>query len=353
MTERIRVLVVDDSTFVRNVVSKAIDSDPEIEVVGTAMDGIDAIEKTKSLTPDVITMDITMPRMDGITALRHIMSDCPTPVVMLSALTGEQTKATIEALELGAVDFFLKPSQLRQAGGDGIAEELIAKVKLASKVNRLQLKVEARSRVDKRVSQPKVAPASSMDRVIVVGSSTGGPQSLSKFIPELPGDIPAGILIVQHMPPGFTKSLAERLDGISAIRVKEAEPGDILIPGLAILAPGGYHMTVTRSGKVSLNQGPQIHGVRPSVDVTMESAVKSYGSSTMAVVLTGMGIDGTHGAGLIKSAGGKVLVEDESTCIVYGMPKSIVDAGYADAVLPLHQMAERVRSTMRKPQAVG
>ena len=341
--KRTRVLVVDDSTFVRTIVSKALEADPEIEVIGVAVDGIDAIEKTKSLRPDVVTLDVTMPRLDGLAALRRIMDECPTPVVMLSALTGEQTHATIEALALGAVDFFLKPSQLRRAEDDGFSEDLAGKLKVAAQVNLLRLKSRARPRrAPPSAKHAAGRPAPPMCRMVTVGSSTGGPQALIELITALPGDIPAPLLLVQHMPAGFTRSLAKRLDDSSEMTVREAEPGDAVTPGLALVAPGGYHMTVSKTGKIHLNQDPPVRGVRPSVDVTMESVATAYGEAAVAVVLTGMGSDGTRGAAFIKAAGGTVLAEDESTCAVYGMPKSVVDAGYADQVVPLHKMADSV-----------
>ena len=344
MLKRTRVLVVDDSAFARMAISKLLTVDPAIDIIGVASDGITALEKIKSLRPSVVTLDITMPRMDGLTALRHIMAECPTPVVMVSALTGEQTAATIEALELGAVDFFLKPSRLMRVGIEETPQNLANKVKLAAQVNLTSLKQLPTDRPVRRpaISSSAISSRSPLRRMLVVGSSTGGPRALLHLLPALPGDIPAGILLVQHMPPGFTKSLAARLNDSSQIAVKEAEQGDKVRPGLALLAPGDYHMTVSKSGKVSLNQEPPLHGIRPAVDITMESAARAYGKSTLGVVLTGMGSDGTQGAATIKAHGGTVLAEDASTCAVYGMPKSIVDSGYADGVYPLHEMASKV-----------
>ena len=287
-----------------------------------------------------------------LAALGRIMAECPTPVVMLSALTGEQTRATIEALEIGAVDFFLKPAHLRQAGADGFTRDLSSKLKLAAQVNPLRLR--ARSKPRRPPVKPSLGrPSSSLHRVVTVGSSTGGPHALLELIPALPGDIPAAFLLVQHMPAGFTRSLAKRLDDSSELTVREAEPGDTVRPGLALIAPGGYHMTVSKTGKIGLNQSPSVSGVRPSVDITMESVASAYGKSAVGVVLTGMGSDGTRGAGLIKAAGGKVLVEDQSTCAVYGMPKSIVESGYADSVVPLHEMAGRVVQVCGEEQSTG
>ena len=343
MLKRISVLVVDDSAFARAAVTRALEADPRIQVVGTAHDGVDALEKVKALRPSVVTLDVVMSRMDGLTALCRIMEECPTPTVMVSALTGGQTKATIKALEYGAVDFFLKPSMLRPVEAYGTTENLVSKVKLAARVDARALAARPRSPSPRRpVKFPAKRPPTSRQHMVVIGSSTGGPKALIEMLPALPGDIPAPLLLVQHMPPGFTASLAKLLDSMSSITVREAASGDTVRPGLALLAPGGYHMTVSRAGEVSLNNQPPVCGVRPAVDITMRSVANAYGRTAVGVVLTGTGFDGTEGAALIKNAGGKVLVEDESTCTVYGMPKSIVNAGNADKVVPLHDMADEV-----------
>ena len=359
MTQPIRTLIVDDSAFARSIIVKKLSGDPDIEVIGVAKDGIDALEKIKALKPNVVTLDVSMPRMDGLTALEKIMAECPTPVVMLSALTGEQAPATITALELGAVDFFLKPSVLSPAGlakeSDGLAE----KVKTASQVDVLKLRkrlprkprtaaVKEGHRADPnqeqtaeaKVRQPKKVRY--QGKVLVIGSSTGGPKALAELIPELPADLPVPVLLVQHMPSGFTKSFAERLNNTSSLLVKEAEAGDSLEVGTVLLAPGDYHMVLTSSGKIALNQDPPVWGVRPSVDVTMDSVVKHYGSKTIGVVLTGMGSDGSNGTANIKKNGGRVAVEHESTCAIYGMPRCVVEKGNADSVLPLPEMADEI-----------
>ncbi|MCH7745485.1 MAG: response regulator, partial [Chloroflexi bacterium] len=229
MNERVRVLVVDDSAFARSTISKMLNTDPQIEVVGAARDGIEALEQVKSLKPSVVTLDVTMPRMDGLTALGRIMAECPTPVVMLSAQTGEQTHATIEALELGAVDFFLKPSAISPAGSNGmVSSDLMAKVKMAAKVPAIRLKPRARSISSMKRAESRNGRTRVKSKVLVIGASTGGPRALSHVVPDIPEDIPAAILIVQHMPAGFTRSLAERLNQASHIKVKEAEEGDSL-----------------------------------------------------------------------------------------------------------------------------
>lgn len=351
MRRKIKVLVVDDSAFVTAAISRALKADSEIEVVGVAHDGIEAVEKVSKLLPDVVTLDVIMPRMDGLTALELIMSECPTPVVMLSALTDEGAEATIKALELGAVDFYLKALPTRPLTNTNTAMTLADKVKLAAKANISRRKVPVvreksgdRKRAHLRVS--RVEPGI----VVVVGSSTGGPRSLMQFIPALPADIPVALIVVQHMPPLFTRSLAERLDQASQIQVKEADAGDRIAAGQALVAPGDYHLLVGKRGKIRLSQGPSVWGVRPSIDVTMESVAKAYGPSSMGVVLTGMGVDGTRGASLIKAAGGRVYVEDESTCAVYGMPMSILKAGYADRAVPVYEMASVIVETLRDAQ---
>ncbi|MDY6911142.1 MAG: chemotaxis response regulator protein-glutamate methylesterase [Chloroflexota bacterium] len=354
MSGKIRVLIVDDSAFARFSISKQLSSDPEIEIIDTARNGIEALAKIKDLKPDVVTLDVEMPQMDGLTALGHIMSDYPTPVVMLSSLTVEGTDTTFKALNLGAVDFFAKPSPTAPAGvNDDVVGDLVAKVKVAAGIDRLRLKVMVKERLEKPrtivpsrniegIAKRRQLHSPSRHRLIILGSSTGGPRALNELIPMLPGDLPAAILMVQHMPVGFTKSLAERLNDSAELDVKEAQTGDILSPGLALLARGGYHMTVDANGKIGLNMAPQECGLRPAVNVTMESAAQHYGKTILGVVLTGMGNDGTRGCGLIKDVEGEVIVEDQSTCVVYGMPRSIVDSGYADSILPLHRIADEI-----------
>ena len=345
MSGKIRVLIVDDSAFARFSISKQISGDSEIEIVDTAHDGVDALDKIKKLKPDVVTLDVEMPRMDGLTALGHIMSDYPTPVVMLSSLTGEGTETTLRALDMGAVDFFLKPSPTAPAGiDDGVVGDLVEKIRAASRISISQLRAMARSK--RTVSATKLASpkrrALSQRRVVIIGCSTGGPRALNELLPMIPGDLPAAILVVQHMPMGFTKSLAARLNEVAEFEVREADVGDVISPGLALFAPGGYHMLVDPSGHISLNRGPQECGLRPAVNTTMESAAQSYGRFTLGVVLTGMGNDGTRGAAQIRGAGGEVIVEDESTCVIYGMPKSVIEAGFADKVLPLSEIAGEI-----------
>lgn len=338
----IRVLIVDDSAFARSSIERSLKTDRKIEIVGAAKDGLEAIQMVRQLSPDVVTLDVEMPRMNGLTALERIMALKPTRVVMLSSLTRQGSETTIKALELGAVDFVLKPSPSNPVGREGAALELLRKIKTAAVATLLG------PRPTVRLVQPPQgkAPvsrrsASQMRKVVVIGSSTGGPRALVDLVPGIPAEIPAAFLLIQHMPAGFTRSLSERLDKASVIRVREAKHGDFLEPGLALLAPGGFHLTVVK-GRVVLTEDPPVHGVRPSVDVTMESIVNAYGKSTVGVVLTGMGSDGTRGASLIRGAGGPITVQDEATCAVYGMPKSILDAGYANIEAPIEEIARHI-----------
>jgi len=339
-TQKIRVLVVDDSTFAVSVISKKLGEDPELQVIGTAHNGKEAIEKIKELKPDVVTLDIAMPVMDGMSALETIMEYNPVPVIMLSALTSENAEITLRALEIGAVDFFLKPSILSPAGDGESTGTLIEKIKLAAKIGSYSRKLS--SRFNNLKAQEKVETSLPIKKLVVIGSSTGGPRALMEIVPELPADIPASILIVQHMPPVFTKSLAERLNSASKLKVKEASQDDSIEQGQVLVAPGGYHMKINMDKKVELTKDPPVLGVRPSVDVTMQSAVEVFGNSVIGVILTGMHTDGTYGASLIKRAGGKVLTQDESTSAVFGMPKSVISAGYADKIVPIHKMAGEI-----------
>jgi len=332
----VRVLVVDDSAFMRNAVTKYLESDPIITVVGSAYDGLDALAKIQALKPDVVTLDVEMPRMDGLTALKRIMRECPTPVVMLSALTQQGAQATIRALMRGAVDFVPKPT----AGVDiqTVIAELTTKVKVAAGTRPATSLISETARVAP-ASKSGPRPFHKGDSVIVIGASTGGPRALQQVLSNLPASLPAAVVVVQHMPAGFTASLARRLDERSPLAVREAVDGDRLERRLVLLAPGDYHLKLVGMRRMALDHGPRRHHVRPAVDVAMESAAEYHGSLVIGVVLTGMGSDGTDGAGRIKAAGGKVIAEHESTSAVYGMPRSVVEAGLADQIVPLPKVA--------------
>lgn len=344
----VKVLIVDDSAFMRFAIAQQLNEHPELMVVGTANNGKEALKLIPTLQPDVVTLDVEMPHMDGLTTLRYIMTDFPRPVIMFSSLTKEGAAETIQALMLGAVDFIPKPANradIREA-----MKDMTEKIIHASRAN-----VKCMPR--KPAAQPIAAPAltrnalrpySGRTPVVLIGSSTGGPSALSEVIPALPEDLASPVLVVQHMPAGFTHSLSERLNSLSTLHVKEAEPGDSLMVGQVLLAPGGFHMTIDMQEQIALNQKPAVHGVRPAIDVTLASLIQRYGKNIIAVIMTGMGSDGTHGASLLHSDGGYVIAEHESTCVVWGMPRSVVEAGAADAILPRPQIAAAIQQAIHK-----
>jgi two-component system chemotaxis response regulator CheB len=335
----IKLLIVDDSAFMRYAISHHFEGNASIQVVGTARNGAEALDLIPNLNPDVITMDIEMPKMDGISALREIMKRFPRPVIMLSSLTQEGAEATITALTIGAVDFVPKPTQ--KASINEVMSEVTAKIIRAATIRVKPALFTSKEMQATQANKPKsvVKKLNLDDPIVLIGSSTGGPRALHTVLANIPGDLPAAVAIVQHMPVGFTYSLAERLNSQSSLLVKEARDGDCLEVGKVLLAPGGYHMMFNEKGIVSLNQNPTVHGVRPAVDVTLISLVQSFGKNVMAAILTGMGNDGTNGAKLLHGIGGTVIAENESTCVVYGMPRSVVEAGVADEITPLDGIA--------------
>jgi len=345
----VRVMVVDDSAFMRFAITQQLNEDSELQVVGTASNGNEALQLIPQLQPDVITLDVEMPHLDGLSTLREIMRKFPRPVIMFSSLTKEGASETIQALILGAVDFIAKPDNrldIRTEMGDIAAKIKLAakaKVKLAAVHRRLPAAPLATEK-----SEKLVRPYRKLTPVILIGSSTGGPGALNEIIPALPANLTSPVLIVQHMPSGFTRSLAERLNSISPLKVKEAEPGDELLVGQVLLAPGGFHMILDENERIALNQKPTVHGVRPSVDVTLNSLIQRFGRNVIAVVLTGMGSDGTLGASILHSAGGHVIAEHESTCVVWGMPRSVVEAGAASEILPRPQIAKAIEVAIRE-----
>jgi two-component system chemotaxis response regulator CheB len=339
----IRVLVVDDSAFVRQALTRMLGSAPDIEVVGTAVDGKEGWEKALDLRPDVVTLDIKMPRMDGLEALRRIMADCPTAVLLLSSQTKEGAEVTLRGLELGAMDFVDKTTVQGHMNLLGLEGELQAKVRALASVPRSRLRPASLV----RETGPKVLPAQHAARaeVVVIGTSTGGPPALQAIIPRLPEALPCAVLVVQHMPVGFTRSLAERLDARSVVEVREAAEGDLVTRGSVLIAPAGRHMKVRRRGgemRVWLDDEPRSALHRPSVDVLMASVAKAYGDRVMGVVLTGMGSDGVEGLRAIRQAGGLTLAESEESCVIYGMPKAAVEAGVVDRAVPLARMADEI-----------
>ena len=368
----VKVLVVDDSGFFRRRVSEILSADTSIQVVGTATNGKEAIDQALALKPDVITMDYEMPMMDGITAVRHIMQRCPTPVLMFSSLTHEGARVTLDALDAGAVDFLPKNFEDISRNPDKVRQLLCEKVHSISRSNR---RVGAYSApAPAPAPSPAPAPAASGGvnpapvrsapapaparpvststsspapkrkayKLVAIGTSTGGPVALQRVLTQLPANFPAPIVLIQHMPAAFTKAFAERLDKLCNISVKEAEDGDILRPGLALLAPGGKQMMIDGRGAVKILPGDERLNYKPCVDITFGSAAKSYGDKVLAVVLTGMGADGREGARLLKQGGSAIWAQDEASCVIYGMPMAIVKADLADAVYGLDDIGRHL-----------
>jgi two-component system chemotaxis response regulator CheB len=341
MAGPIRVLVVDDSALMRQLITDILNADPHIEVVGRARDGLDALEKIPRLNPDVVTLDVEMPRLDGLATLERIMSAHPLPVVMLSALTIRGAEITIRALELGAIDFVAKPQAAQQEGISTLARELALKVKVAAGVD---LKRLQRPALESHPPVPGPPPGFSPE-IMAIGLSSGGPSALSYLLTQLPDSFPLGIVVAQHMPPGFTRHLAERLDSICRLQVKEAREGDVIEPGLVLIAPAGYQLQVQRhlqKGRVTIKEPGPKELYRPSADILFASAAEAYGQQVLALILTGMGSDGSEGLAAVKERGGFVIAEARETCLIYGMPRAAVEAGVVDEVLPLNQMPARI-----------
>jgi two-component system, chemotaxis family, protein-glutamate methylesterase/glutaminase len=378
----VKVLVVDDSGFFRRRVSEILSSDTTIQVVGTATNGREAIDQALALKPDVITMDYEMPMMDGITAVRHIMQRCPTPVLMFSSLTHEGARVTLDALDAGAVDFLPKNFEDISRNPEKVKQMLCEKVHSISRSNRRfggfsspaapSPAAPAPAASSLRSTQPatsarpaapapaRPAPAAQTShgaahhaatspapkrkayKLVAIGTSTGGPVALQRVLTQLPANFPAPIVLIQHMPAAFTKAFAERLDKLCRISVKEAEDGDILRPGLALLAPGGKQMMVDGRGAVKILPGDERLNYKPCVDITFGSAAKAYADKVLAVVLTGMGADGREGARLLKQGGSHIWAQDEASCVIYGMPMAIVKADLADAVYSLDDIGRHL-----------
>lgn len=400
----IRVLIVDDSAFVRKALSTMLQSEPDIEIVGLANNGKEAVEKVAELKPDIVTMDVEMPIMNGLEALRIIMEQNPTPVLMVSSITTEGAEATIDALSLGAVDFISKQSTLTIQ--QTMRDELVGKVKaitqsvgVKSRLSRPSLlgglgfrkssslvgspaksddsteRLSLQERIARRrqqsmqdggsdsptpaapPSQPKQLhevrltgrkrPSPGHAKVVVLGVSTGGPLALHQVVPRLPKDFPVGMLIVQHMPAHFTKSLADRLNTLSHVTVREAQEGDVLEPGLVLIAPGGFHLKIAKDQRtIHVTPEPSETLHRPSVDITAESVVDAFGGHAVGVIMTGMGRDGSAGLKKLNAKGGYVIAQDEESCVVYGMPKAVVDEGIADEVQSLDHLADAIAAAV-------
>ena len=354
MKRKIKVLIVDDSAFMRKSLSIMLESDPNIEIVGVGKDGEEGYNLAKELRPDIITLDVEMPKMDGLTALKLIMKDAPTSVIMVSSITTDGAEATLKAFEYGAIDFLSKEQSFVSVSITKIKEELIRKVKsiVYHKWNRANAR---RSSLLNSKGRGVVAPKSRgvLPKIgytaIALGVSTGGPISLQKVIPLLSGNIGIPVFIVQHMPPKFTKSLADRLNGMSKVEVKEAEDKEIVKKNVVYIAPGGKHLHLRSLNgvvQVLLKDEPESSLHRPSVDNMIQSATKIYGKKLLSVIMTGMGKDGLESIKELKKIGGKCIAQDEQSCVVYGMPKVIVDAGFADAIEPLEKIASRINSVI-------
>lgn len=357
MIDRIKVLIVDDSALMRKSLKEIIMTDPELEVVGAARDGQDAIEKVRDLHPDVVTMDINMPVMDGLTSLLWILNDYPDlPVIMVSSLTEEGALTTFEALELGAFDFVTKPSGTVSSNLHIVGKEIIQKIKIAyKKANKKSMRQRANRRANDttdNIVQPvrknHFVASKELSKVVVIGISTGGPGTLMEVIPKLPADLNAALIIVQHMPPAFTSSFAKRLNEACKFPIKEAEAGDILKNGSGYLAPGGYQLVVRSTrGHIRLTSSPKTVFM-PSVDVTMNSVLDTFGpQNTVGVLMTGMGDDGAAAMVRIRNAGGITIAEDASTAIVYGMPREAIGRGGAEIVVPSYKIADAIVKAVR------
>lgn len=342
-----RVLIVDDSALMREVIRRILSRDPEIEVIGTAGDPIAAEMKIAGDPPDVLTLDVEMPRMDGLSFLSKLMTERPIPVVMVSMLTERGAETTLKALELGAVDFVTKPKIDIESGTLKLGDELIAKVKAAARARPRARRAPAI--VEQTDHRPIFGRAT--HRVLAIGASTGGTEAILEVLSGLPADAP-GTVVVQHMPPGFTRSFAERLDSLCRMRVKEAEDGDRIIPGHVLIAPGSQHMTVVRDGanaSVRLNSDPPVRHHRPSVDVLFDSCAEQLGHNVIGVILTGMGADGARGLLAMRQAGARTIGQDEASCVVYGMPKEAALMGGVEYVAPLESVAGMVLQLLSEP----
>lgn len=359
---KIKVLIIDDSAVIRHLLTEILGSAGDIDVVGTAQDPIFAANKIRSTRPDVITLDVEMPRMDGLTFLEELMRTDPIPVLMVSSLTQRGCETTLKALELGAVDYVSKPAIDVSTGITDIAGEIVKKVRIAAKAKiRVIGSLGQRGtgtkdrttflrRHDPMTLRPydtttlDPAKMATTDRIIAIGASTGGTQAITEIVTAMPESAP-GIVIVQHMPPMFTRSFADRLNAMSRLDVKEAQTGDRVLRGTALIAPGDKHMTVRRNGAmyyVDIADGPMVNFVRPSVDVLFRSVAKYAGKNAVGVILTGMGEDGARGLREMKEAGAYTIAQDEASSIVFGMPKRAIELGAADKVLPLDNIAEAV-----------
>lgn len=343
--KKIRVLVVDDSAVMRKLITSLLEHDPEIEVVATAIDGSFAINKVDQLHPDVVTLDVDMPRVDGLTALKEIVARHTVPVVMLSSLTTRGARLALQALELGAMDFVCKPKAAAQIGE--VAEELILKVKTAARSRQYARKPATNGQLSRKTARVKAGKAPL--RVIAIGASSGGPNALRQLLPKLPADFPVPILLVQHLPESFTGMFAKWLDERCEVSVKEARDGMLALPGTVVVAPGNAHLKVRRRPvgvEVVIENSRPVNGHMPSVDVLFRSVAREFGENGAGLLMTGMGSDGAEGIGELKSAGGHTMAQDKESCMIFGMPRVAISKGYIDQVLPLNDMASYLISAV-------
>lgn len=360
--KRTRVLIVDDSAYMRKVLEELIRTDPKLEVVGQAKDGREAITMAQSLQPDVLTMDINMPRMDGLEATQHIMTQNPRPILIVSSESRQGAASALRALELGAIDFVTKPSSAIDLDMKNVRDELLGKLKMAAKVRvvrtaarhdlsaAVESKSQAPSTKDMGISEARLS-------LVVIAASTGGPATLMRLMPRFPKDFPAAVVLIQHMPATFTSQLSLQLTEVAAIRVKEAEANEALRPGTFYVCPGSHHLRISLTGRVKLDDGPRISGYRPCADIAFESAAAYGGANVVGVVLTGMGNDGARGVQAVKSARGSVLAQDEASSVIFGMPAEAIRTGAVDQVVGIDEMypaiEKYVGSICRQMQPIG
>ncbi|MGH9569119.1 MAG: protein-glutamate methylesterase/protein-glutamine glutaminase [Candidatus Angelobacter sp.] len=345
---KIRVLVVDDSAFMRKVLQGIISSDPQLEVCGEAKDGREAVEQSETLKPAVISMDINMPRMDGLQATELIMSQNPRPILIVSSESRDGAEVALKALQLGAIDFVAKPSGGIDLDMGSVRDEICRKLKMAAKVS--VVRTATRSKLPEHNGAASVRPEPSRANtaspargsgrfpLVVVASSTGGPATLMKFAPGFPEDFPGALILAQHMPGSFTSQFSSQLGEVCRMKVKEAEAGEIIVPGQIYVCPGTHHIRVSTTGRIVLDDGPRISGYRPCADLLFESAAHYSGANTIGVVLTGMGNDGSKGVQAIKAAGGYTIAQDESSAVIFGMPQEAIKTGAIDVVQPVEQI---------------
>ncbi|HYF04342.1 MAG TPA: chemotaxis response regulator protein-glutamate methylesterase [Patescibacteria group bacterium] len=367
--KKIRALIADDSFFMRKVLSQLLTSDPNIEIVASAKNGKEAVELVKEHQPDVVTMDIEMPIMNGIEALKTIMTETPVPVIMVSSLTTEGAQFTMDALSIGAVDFIAKRQGFGSGETDGMKEELLEKIHIVASSFTIRRRMERLRRQKTGITAEPTAPAALLKRVrppasavttsrtairpphshfkiAIIGVSTGGPLALHQIIPRLPANLPVPLLIVQHMPPYFTKSLSDRLNGVSQVEVVEAADGMVLQPGHVYIAPGGLQMLIDAGNRIHISQEKYDTLYKPSVDVTVRSVVQHFGGRALGIIMTGMGRDGAASLKELLASGGYVIAQNEDTCVVYGMPRAVVEDGTANEIHSLENLAEVISACL-------